>query len=35
MTRRTRASVMRGARDRRRDNTYHAQIACSSDEGRQ
>ena len=35
MTRRTRAALMRGARDRSRDNTYDAQSACSSDEGRQ
>ena len=35
MTRRTRAALMRGAKDRSRDNTYDAQNACSTDAGRQ
>ena len=34
MTRRTPAALMRGAKDRSRDNTYDAQSACSSDAGR-
>ena len=33
MTRRTRAPLMRGARDRSRDNTYDAQNAWSTDAG--
>ena len=35
MTRRTRAALMRGAKDTSRDNTYDAQSACGSDAGRQ
>ena len=35
MTRKTRAVMMRGARDRSRDNKYDAQNACSTDAGRQ
>ena len=34
MTRRTRTALMRGARDRSRDNTYDAQSACNNDAGR-